>query len=242
MRFLNSFLKYAMFVITLCCILLVSACTKTEEENKENKLSYDMISEKFETEISLDKGEITYPVFKDYPALNEIIKTKIDTIKNNFVLEITEISKTNEGAEQTPAFEFVLSAGDVIISDGYIGFMLSTYTFTGGAHGITRLDAVNFNTKEMKELSLEDILKPLNEDWLSKLSEASINELMKMREVKNEEFFDENAIKTGAGMEVNNFKNFNIVDENVMIIFDQYQVAPYSSGMPKIMIPLSFFK
>ena len=39
-----------------------------------------------------------------------------------------------------------------------------------------------------------------------------------------------------------NFSVFKLEKDAVRIIFAQYQVAPYSSGMPEITVPRTLFK
>lgn len=245
MRNLKSLFKVA--VVLFCFVLTISACTKTEEESMENgkntkAVNYKMVSEDFDIEGTSAKVETSYPSFNDYPVLNEIVKAKVNAIKADFTAQSEQVLKAYADAkmEKEPGMEFIISVGDIIESEGYVGFMISSYSFTGGAHGITRLDAVNFDTKEMKEISLEDVLKPLNADWLAKLSEACISELINKPE--GESFSDEETIRSGAGQDASNFKNFNILDDKLVIVFEQYQVAPYSAGMPEVIIPLSLFK
>lgn len=246
MKYFNSFFKMTAFLF--CCVSAVSACTKTEDEKtdgekiSQTKIEYEMISENFDGGEVSEKSTVTYPVFNAYPELNEIVKTKVGNLKNDFITQLKKISQIYKAGEEMPEVEFVLSAGDIISMDGYIGFILKAYMFTGGPHGITKLEAVNFNTNTMKEISLEDVLKPMSEDWLEKLSLKAVEELSKVLKSNGKNFYNEEAVKEGAGAEASNFKNFNILDESIFIVFEQYQVASYAAGMPEITIPLSVFK
>ena len=53
---------------------------------------------------------------------------------------------------------------------------------------------------------------------------------------------DESMIKEGTEPKLENFKVFKIENGKIKIIFEQYQVAPYSEGLPEIIIPIDFFK
>ena len=39
-----------------------------------------------------------------------------------------------------------------------------------------------------------------------------------------------------------NFDLFKLEKNSVRFVFEQYQVAPYASGMPEIVVPLTLFK
>lgn len=44
-------------------------------------------------------------------------------------------------------------------NDGILSFLVNTYMYTGGAHGITRVDTYNIDTEKNTELELKDLFK-----------------------------------------------------------------------------------
>lgn len=101
----------------------------------------------------------------------------------------------------------------------------------GAAHpGLNSL-TLNYDLGQGKELALADLFLP-NSNYLEVISNYSIAELSK------QPFFD-SSFSTGAGPTPENYRNWNITPESLLITFDEYQVAPYAAGPQKVMVPYS---
>ncbi len=180
--------------------------------------------------------KIDYPVVENESKLNEFVYGEVKKMYEQFAAE----SKTKIG--ETANSEFTVNSGAMHKENGYISFILSCYTYlNGAAHGSTMLIPVNYDVQAQKIVSLEEVLKPASQDWLTKLSDEARRQLM--AQVKAGKFAsDEEWVKKGTEPTASNFKNFEVAKDHVRIIFDQYQTGPYASGMPEIAIPLNFFK
>lgn len=217
--------KFVFFTFLLCGLVVFASGIKDEEEIKSKN---EMPS--FWCNINID-----YPVFETEPVLNTFLKNNIAEIYTNFnktvILDI----------ERAGSYELIIKAGSVNKENDYISFILSAYEYNAGAaHGLTSLIPVNYNTKTKKIVSLEEALNPNSKDWLVTLSEEARKQLMDQNK-KGLLSSDNEWIKKGTEPIVSNFKNFEIEKNHIKIVFDSYQVAPYSSGMPEIKIPLNFF-
>ncbi|AGT43017.1 DUF3298 and DUF4163 domain-containing protein [Treponema pedis] len=182
------------------------------------------------------------PFFEDEPKLNAIVLETLRNIQSGFDgIYTATTAEDMVGSPAARAFGLIINYDKVEKSDKYIGFIITADKYTGGAHGNTELVSINYDVKTKKIMSLQEALKPSSADWLNKLSEEAGKLLLK--KVKSGTLIsDEEWIKKGTAPAAENFKVFKIERDNVKIIFPQYQVAPYSSGMPEITIPLSFFK
>ena len=109
-------------------------------------------------------------------------------------------------------------------SDEIVSIALTSYMNTGGAHGSLVITFLNFDVFTGKQLKNEDLF----EDYLS------------FKEIAKEYFNEEIADKKDLYFESDNFKlpeNIGFNDEGVILLYNTYEIAPYSSGITEINIP-----
>ena len=113
------------------------------------------------------------------------------------------------------------------------GMMIELYTFTGGAHGST-VYVPFINNDVGIPVTLGMLFAP-DTTYLERLSDL-VREPLKAQLEENqmyvEEFFNE-----GTAPSEGNFFIDKIGDEGITFIFQQYQVAPYVAGTPRVTIP-----
>ena len=217
----------------ICFVFLVVfsvfySCNKSGNW-KEFKVEYEEKVENLQKEGINGKYKLAYPSFKDYPEFNEIVNRRIEEEK-------TYINKAED------LLEYDLSFGDIRTSGKYLGFMFNITTyFLGDAHPSVQVFAVNYDTEAKKEASLKDVFSPLSSNYLNIFSEVTYKEL-KSRVEREELTSSEDFIKEGTTADKKNFSCFNLKGSEVIVVFNQYQVAPYSSGISEVSIPLSTFK
>lgn len=107
-------------------------------------------------------------------------------------------------------------------------FVLFFYS-NGAAHPGDYSMTLNYDLDQGRELALEDLFVS-NSGYLEAISEYCITELSK------QPFFD-GAFTTGADPTAENYRNWNITPEGLMITFDTYQVAPGAAGPQVVAIP-----
>lgn len=212
--------------------LLLSAGTLWAKGSKEN---LDIPAERKEPVVRYD-SVAEYPFFDDEPELNKIVVETVKNIQNEFAAIYT--ATTSDDMVSAPSarnFELLISYDEIERNANYIGFIISAYQYTGGAHGNTILIPINYDIKTKKILTLEKAIQPASADWLTKLSEEARKQLYTKLD-------DKEWIIKGTEPKPVNFAVFKIEKDNLKIIFSEYQVGPYSSGRPGIIIPLSVFK
>ena len=219
------FFLFASFMVLIFGITLAS-CSK-KDAHAEFQVEYE---EKTDTcdQSGTNGGEcnIVYPYFKDYPELNELVAKYLKIAKEEV-----------EGAK-----DHSLGFGEIRTSGKYISFMFNSYAyFEGAAHGQTRIFPINYDTESKKEVSLDDVFLPLSKDYLKIFSKFTYKELTSRVE-KGEFDSSDDLITNGTDIKEENFACFNMKGSEVIVVFNQYQVAPYSSGISEVSIPLSVFK
>ncbi|UTC62766.1 DUF3298 and DUF4163 domain-containing protein [Treponema sp. OMZ 787] len=228
---------------TFCLIFLLNFLGAAES-------SYDAVGGATEsnsnTEIEQDavhcEVKIDFPIFEDIPILNALTAQKAKEVTDEFWNGYYSISPDDMAKSPTARnFELVIGYDDIVRDKNYISFVLSIYEYAGGAHGLTSLVPVNYDIKTKKLVSLADVLRPASKNWLTKLSNEARKQLTN-KVKKGELSSDEGMIKEGTEPKLENFDVFQIENGKIKIIFEQYQVAPYSEGLPEITIPIDFFR
>lgn len=107
------------------------------------------------------------------------------------------------------------------------------YEYTGGAHGNTIRSSDNWDMQTGKRLEMADLFKP-GTDY----SAAVIEEMIKIAEIEyanNEYLYFDNYKELIS----KNFdpKNFNMTPNTLSVYFQQYAIAPYSSGIIVFELP-----
>lgn len=99
----------------------------------------------------------------------------------------------------------------------------------GAAHPGDYSMTLNYDLEQGRELALGDLFLP-GSGYLEEISKYCIAELGK------QPFFD-GPFTTGTEPTAENYRNWNITPEGLMITFDTYQVAPGAAGPQVIVIP-----
>lgn len=113
-----------------------------------------------------------------------------------------------------------------------LSFVVTTYMYTGGANGQTRVDTYNLDLKGSKNLGLADLFK--NGADYKTIINNEISAQIELR-LKADEFFfkDDMGFKT-----ISDNQYYYIQDDNLVILFQKYEIAPGAMGTPEFRIPL----
>lgn len=109
-------------------------------------------------------------------------------------------------------------------------FRFSFYS-DGAAHPGQNNMTLNYDLARGKELSLADLFLA-NSNYLEVISNYCITQLSK------QPFFDSTSV-AGAQPTLENYRNWNIHPDGLLITFDEYQVAPYAAGPQTVTMPYS---
>ena len=145
-------------------------------------------------------------------AENELYKEAVEVYKynkkNNYPIMVYEIYRT---------FEITLNTNNTI------SLYADEYVFTGGAHGTTTRTSQTWNMTNGRLINLYELYRGNPYFILDILKEISkqINQ--------NKEIYFEEA----CCMAIDNFnpQNFYLTTNGIVIYYQQYDIAPYSSGI-----------
>ncbi len=109
-----------------------------------------------------------------------------------------------------------------------IRFTVETY-FVPEAHPAHTSFVINYNFLTGKLIQLPDLFKA-HSDYLDRISNFCRQALEKR------EFTDTKMIIEGTKPNIDNFRNWNVTRQGLLITFNPYQVAPYVDGSPHVLI------
>ena len=185
--------------------------------------------------MSVNEKTNSYTITAAYP------KTNSDSISMHFFNYIED--QISQFKEDTSWVNEIGSASDGALtldidyksenSDLVQNYIFSISSYTGGAHGLQVRKTFSYN-RTGQLLTTSDLFVN-GIEGLKTLSSLVQKELLKR------EGADANWIADGAGPKEDNYSSFVITNTGVTVLFDQYQVAPYSDGSIDIFIPATAF-
>ncbi|CAM3178950.1 DUF3298 and DUF4163 domain-containing protein [Sporolactobacillus spathodeae] len=108
-------------------------------------------------------------------------------------------------------------------------------SYTGGAHGMHLETVYNYNLHSGKRLSLSNIIK--NKKERDKVNSYLKKQMTQLKQQGRYDFF----LDSFKGVDVKNGQ-FYFYDEGIVIVFQEYEVAPYSNGIIHLKVPFREFK
>jgi hypothetical protein len=177
--------------------------------------------------------------FADQPTLNALIERRL--------LEMTRHSPDEPLAPSLQAYElnFLANAQPGWSSylqakireqhDDLVIIELSSYLFTGGAHGMPGRGFINYDRKLEKALSLQDMLLPGQEAAFWQLAEQAHQRWLVVEQLDQDAEYRKN-------WPLEQTRNVALTADAVLLKYDVYSIAPYSSGHPELRIPYAQLK
>ncbi len=117
-------------------------------------------------------------------------------------------------------------------SDNILSIKVRYYKYSGGAHGYYEDTSYNIDMRNGKILTLSDLFKE-NLDYKKVIDDEIRRQIEKI--VKNDKEYK--GVYQFNGIKSNN--KFYIQDDNLVIYFDLYEIAPYAAGQPEFLINVS---
>lgn len=102
-------------------------------------------------------------------------------------------------------------------------YLLSYYSFRGGAHGIQTVSQLVFDKKTGEQLSESDLFAPGYEEPVAQLMRAAVQAEMEEESPELLEFVDMELVVPNG--------NFSVGEGGVQWIFQPYEVGPYALGI-----------
>ncbi len=191
------------------------------------KLSYTMKAD--EIKIDQDPTKIPIEIKQQIPFFTEdnvvgaMINEEISFQWQKFMKSWYEYPRNRYPEEADMVYDGFFIVEVTYNTDNKISVHFHEYQFAGGIHGGSAIYAYTYDLKEGKQLALKEILK-MDEESILRLVNQCIN-----NDIKNSEsgkYYDEE-------VDIRDIENivFYILDGEVHIVFNEYELGPYASGI-----------
>ncbi len=171
-------------------------------------------------------------LFADEPALNALIDARLRKMTVNS--PDAEVPATLEGYQQAflrnaePGWSSYMQSKLIDQHGSLLVIELSSYLYTGGAHGMPGRGFINYDREQDRELGLADVLLPGKEGAFWRVA-AKAHQRWLLANQQDAEFARQWPFVRTA--------NVALLRDKVLLKYDVYSIAPYSSGHPILEIP-----
>jgi uncharacterized protein DUF3298 len=156
-------------------------------------------------------------------VLNDLVQKQVDTYRQNFIqLPLTPLSN---GSYLDATYKLMFQDGDI----WSFKFDFSFYADTAAHPGLNSL-TLNYDLAGARQLSLSNLFVP-DSNYLETISAYCLADLKRQNPGIDDTFLQ------GASPTLENYRNWNITADGLLITFDTYQVAPGASGPQVVTIP-----
>lgn len=132
-------------------------------------------------------------------------------------------------------YTYIGDVRKVFSNDDYITLTYSSYVFLGGAHGGSVLCGQTFDIRDAKLLGWNIFRQSSHGELIALIKENLMSQYF---DVKTEEELASQLLVPLAGLPLPVSVPY-ITSEGITFVYQQYEIAPYSAGMPKCTIPFS---
>ncbi|GAB3368480.1 DUF3298 and DUF4163 domain-containing protein [Azotobacter armeniacus] len=172
--------------------------------------------------------------FADEPMLNRLI--------NHGLLELTReaegmpLPASLESYERDflagakPGWSSYLQAKVREQGDRRILVELSSYRFTGGAHGMPGRTFIEFDRHQQKALELRDLLLPGQEEAFWEKARQAHQRWLAVQDVGDDAEF-------ASTWPFQQTRHIGLARVGVLLMYDTYRIAPYAIGHPLLVVP-----
>lgn len=188
--------------------------------------------------------KINYPQLRlRWPAeaagrINRFYRTKALTFKRYcetelYYMAVKEYKYSVANGFPIRPYEADLAYTVTFDRDCYLSLYFDQYQFTGGAHGSTVRTSQTWNFPAGRRIALRQMFSPpvRYREFILKTVQSQI-----AQEIQNgNNIYFENYEQLTR--ETFRSENFYLTDQGLAVYFQQYDIAPYSSGIPVFIIP-----
>lgn len=159
------------------------------------------------------------------------IQAKMNMLRNDYVAEFRDFVMSFP--EDYRTFEYYYSYEGMFV-DPYkecLTYKIICDTYTGGAHGMTTESYLTFDSKNGRQLFLEDMVPGLSSE---EIRGAALSRLRDM------EGFDESFILYDPSVVYT--ENVYYTNDGVTFVYQPYEVACYAVGIVEVLVPWHDFE
>ncbi len=116
-----------------------------------------------------------------------------------------------------------------------LSLFFDAYQFTGGAHGNTTRNSDTWDLGCGRRISMARFFKP-GTMYKAYVINAVNEQISAVMESDSRTYFEDYETNAARYFNVN---SFYLVPEGLVVYYQQYQIAPYASGIPEFLLPFS---
>ncbi len=213
--------------------VLVAAGGGAAEAEVESGIAITAKVIRYDTELLA--GEVKIPVIAGVGdvQLERQLNDRWQREIMSFVEEIREGAETaqEELGEETRhwlPFQVYVDFHVAYLDERFVSLPIAYYCYTGGAHGMSSQVSTNIDLAAGRDLNLEDLFVP-GYDFTTVIA----SEVRRQRAANADHYFDESVAETDILPD----HHFYLTSEGIVVYFDLYEIAPYSTGIPEFTIP-----
>ena len=202
-----------------------------------NRRSFHISSKKVKFKNNIIEVDMDIPLISELKDKEVELKVNklIENKAMNFKKSIENMAKeSKKESNLTNNYEAILKFNTPFNKGNVLSITLCFYEYTGGAHGFGYNESLNRDLNTGEEIYLKDLFDD-KEDYKS-----IINDFIREDMTKNSNKYFQNIVMDFCG--IGEKQSYYIEDNNIVIYFNPYEIAPYSEGIKEFKIPLKSFK
>jgi hypothetical protein len=220
----------------IAATLLVAACAAPEE--KLTVTPRKQATKQGNLEISITRGVVssTDPALVEQCAIfNDRVDKFVDNLQKTLfpaappavAAPAGKKAPADAADEEPETREFIVS--DVLFraTNHYISLRLDVYAYTGGAHGDNSFYTFNYDLRQRKFITNDQLLDYARRADIEKLLQAHFN--------NPDNAFTETPTLDDSAL-------FNFTDKELHVTYPPYILGPFSAGAAEISVPLTELK
>ncbi|SES26133.1 Protein of unknown function [Gracilibacillus ureilyticus] len=220
--------KACAMILTVLVVLTVSASGFVLSAAEAQKQTATVTEQLFK-----NKENLKYPQVSDVGK--EKMEEKINRDFDKYIKEAYKADKANQKQAEKYGFEGeYLTTYDVKYNKSpRLSILTSDYMFSGGAHGNTVVQSFNYDVEKGKRIYLTDILT--TEDQMKKVQNYVWEYAIERPDIFYPDLKKED-------IQLTKETAFYFTDDGIVLVFQQYEIAPYVSGNQEITIPKEVYE
>lgn len=132
------------------------------------------------------------------------------------------------------SYEFNINYQITYNTDCITSLFFETYTYMGGAHGSTIRSSDTWNFASGKKLELRDFY-PRHTGFVTEIQENIKQQISNRLEIQPASFFPDYAKLLQDSFDT---RRYYLTPDGIILYYQQYDIAPYSSGIPEFLLPV----
>lgn len=205
------------------------------QDTTPETLIFDSVKKDSDTERAT--VAIEYPYFKDAKSENQ---RRINARMDGIISDIEKDFDQNV-ADSVPELDFksTLSVKPQILRNDQrvVSIRLDVgWYISGAAHPNAFTVVLNYDLANGREIALGDLFQN-SSDYLARVATKATEKLKEKFQQENIPFEEDAA--AGSAAKAENYRNFLLKKDELVVIFDPYQVGPWAIGIQEVSIPFS---